>query len=163
VNKTLTLSLILLIAACLVQVFGVSGLTLFGVSPDIVTVFLAIISVFSGQRTGMTYGFASGLLCGMLGGNIGVGMLTRTIEGFVAGYCHIPEDSHATLTQKSRMLYLAVILASFAGNLVFSLVKNPLGQPLLYRIIVSGAIAGMMNLFISVAINRLILRKTLSE
>jgi rod shape-determining protein MreD len=163
VTKTLTFSILLLLAACLLQVFAVSRLTLFGVSPDIVTVFLAVISVFTGQRTGMTYGFGAGFLCGMLGGNMGVGMLTRTIEGFVAGYCHVPEDSHATLTQKTRMLYLGSVLATFAGNLVFNLVKNPLGEPLLYRIFVSGAIACLMNLLLTVTINRLILRKTLSE
>lgn len=162
-SKTFTLSLILLVAACLLQVFVFSRLTLFGVSPDAVTVFLAVIAVFTGQRTGMTYGFASGILCGLLSGNIGVSLLTRTIEGFVAGYCHVPEDSHATMTQKSRMLYLAVVLASFAGNLVFNLVKNPLGEPLLYRIIVSGALVCMMNLLVTVTVNRLILRKNLSE
>lgn len=162
-TKTITLPVIILIAVCLLQVFGFSRLTLLGVSPDAVTVFLAFMSVFTGQRRGMSFGFAAGLLGGALSGNMGIVLLTRTIEGFMAGYCHVPENSHATMTQKSRMLYLGVVLASFAGNLVFSLAKNPLGEPLLYRIFVSGLLASMMNLLLTVTVYRLFLRKTLSE
>ncbi|MGB0131254.1 rod shape-determining protein MreD [Chlorobium sp.] len=162
-TKTLTLPIIILLAVTLLQVFGFSRLTLLGVSPDAVTVFLAFMSVFTGQRKGMTFGFAAGFLAGALSGNMGIVLLTRTIEGFTAGYCHVPENSHATMTQKSRMLYLGVVLASFTGNLVFSLAKNPLGEPLLYRVFVSGALACMMNLLLTIAIYRLFLRKTLSE
>ncbi len=162
-TKTLTLPIIILLAVSLLQVFGFSRLTLLGVSPDAVTVFLAFMSVFTGQRKGMTFGFAAGFLAGALSGNMGIVLLTRTIEGFTAGYCHVPENSHATMTQKSRMLYLGIVLATFAGNLVFSLVKNPLGEPLLYRVFVSGALACMMNLLLTVAVYRLFLRKSLSE
>lgn len=162
-TKNQILPIIILLAVCLLQVFGFSKLTLLGVSPDAVTVFLVFMSVFTGQRQGMTYGFAAGFVCGVLSGNMGIVLLTRTIEGFTAGYCHVPENSHATMTQKSRMLYLAVVLASFAGNLAFSLVVNPLGEPLLYRIFVSGALACMMNLLLTVTVFRLFLRKTLSE
>ncbi len=162
-TRSFTLLLGLLAVSCLIQVFGLSRLTLFGVSPDIVTTFVAAISVYTGQRTGMTYGFAAGLLSGLLSGNIGISLLTRTIEGFISGYCHVPENSHATMTQKSRMLYLAIVLASFFGNLVFSLFNNPLGESLFYRIIISGALTCMMNLLLGIALNKLILRKTLSE
>lgn len=153
----------MLLAVSLLQVFGMSRLAVFGVSPDMVTVFLTVVSVFIGQRTGMTFGFAAGLFSGLVSGNIGVNMLFRTIEGFTAGYFHIPEDSHATLSQKSRMLYLAIVLATFTGNLVFNLTENPLGQPLLLRIFGSGSLACLMNLLLCVALNRLYLRKTLSE
>lgn len=162
-NKKLTLSLGILLAAILLQTFALSRATLLGVSPDVVTVFLAITSVFTGQRSGMTYGSASGIIGGLLSGNIGFTMLTRTIEGFVAGYFHVPEDSHATYTQKSRMLYFAAFFASFAGNLVFNLVHNPLGEPLLYRTLVSGTVVCTMNLLITIAVNRLFLKKTLAE
>ena len=162
-TRSLPLLLVLLAVLCLIQVFGLSRVTLFGVSPDIVTTFVAVISVFTGQRTGMTYGFASGMLTGLLSGNIGVSLLTRTVEGFISGYCHVPEKSHATMTQKSRMLYLAIVLASFFGNLVFNLFNDPLGESLAYRIFISGTLTCMMNLLLGIALNKLFLRKTLSE
>ncbi len=162
-KRSLFLSVILLLTATLLQIFGLSRLTVFGVSPDLVTVFLAVVSVFSGQRVGMSFGFIAGLLADLLSGNVGMNMLFRTIEGFTAGYFHLPENSHATLSYRSRMLYFAIISATFAGNLVFSLSGDPLGETLLFRIFVSGGLACLMNLLIGVAVNRLYLRKYLSE
>jgi len=163
VRQSLLPLVIVLLVVSVLQIFGMSRLSLFGVSPDMVTVMLSLMSVYIGQRTGMAFGFAAGLIAGLFSGNLGVNLLFRTIEGFTAGYFHVPEESHATKSQKSRMLYLAIVMASFAGNLVFNLIENPLGQELLVRIFANGALACVLNLLLGVIVNRLYLRKTLSE
>ena len=103
--KAVSFSLIILcIASALLQEFGLTRLTLYNVSPDVITVFLAFLAVSAGQRASTSFGFAVGILTGILSGNMGLNMLSRTVEGFIAGYFHIPEDSHATAKQKKKKI-----------------------------------------------------------
>lgn len=103
----------ILVIVALVQELGLSHLTLYNVSPDIVTIFLAFISITIGQKAGTSFGFAAGLLTGILSGNMGLNMLARTIEGFIAGFFNIPEDSHATAKQITKRIYGAIVTAGF--------------------------------------------------
>jgi rod shape-determining protein MreD len=147
----------------LVQEFGLSHLTLFKVSPDIVTIFIAFISISIGQKTGTSFGFAAGILSGILSGNIGLNMLARTIEGFIAGYFNIPEDSHATAKQKIKRLYGAIATAGFCANAVLETGNNPLGLPLTYRIFALGLLETLFTLLLAVIITRLFLRQSLAD
>jgi rod shape-determining protein MreD len=147
----------------MVQVFGLSHLTLFTVSPDALSILLAFISVTIGQRTGTTFGFAAGVLTGLFSGNMGLSMLARTVEGFIAGYFHIPENSHATSKQKTKRLYGAAIAASFAANAVYAAGYNPLGLSPIYRIVVLGLLESLITLILAFIVNWLLLRKTLSD
>jgi rod shape-determining protein MreD len=152
-----------LIIVSLLQVFGLSHLAIFDVSPDAVSILLAFIAVTIGQKSGTSFGFAAGVLTGLFSGNIGLSMLARTIEGFIAGFFHIPENSHATSKQKTKRLYSAVLTACFAANSVFAFGYNPLGLSLYYRILVLGLLESLITLALAFIVNRLFLRKNLSD
>jgi rod shape-determining protein MreD len=163
VTRKITLSLVLLCIIALVQEFGLSRMMLFKVSPDAVAIFLALIAVTADQKTSTSFGFAAGVLTGLLSGNIGLNMLARTIGSFIASYFHTPVISHATAKQKTRRFYGAVIVAGFCTNAVLASGENPLGLSLPYRIIVFGVLESLFNLILAVIVNRLFLRKSLAD
>ncbi|MEI8185963.1 MAG: rod shape-determining protein MreD [Chlorobiaceae bacterium] len=161
--KKYSLYIGLFFTVTLVQEFGLSHITLFKVSPDVVTIFLAFMSVTIGQRTGTSFGFAAGLLTGILSGNMGLHMLARTIEGFVAGFFNIPEDSHATAKQKTTRLYSAIVTAGFCANAVLAAGYNPLALSPVYRIFVLGTLESLFTLILAVIITRFFLRQSLAD
>ena len=152
----------ILFIVALLQEFGLSKLTLYNVSPDIVTIFLAFISVAIGQRTGTSFGFFAGLLTGILSGNWGLNMLARTVEGFIAGFFNVPDDSHATVTQKTKRLYGAIVTAGFCSNAVLVTGYKSIALSPAYRIFVLGAIESLITLTLAVILTRLFLRKSLA-
>lgn len=152
--------IIALCITCMIQVFGISRLTLFNVSPDAVTIFLVFISLTIGQRAGMSFGFAAGMLVGIFSGNMGLNMLARTVEGFLAGFFHIPETSHATTRQKTKLLYGAILIAGFTGNAILASGNNPLGLHPVYRIVVLGLLQSLFTMLLAAVLNRLVLKKS---
>ena len=159
--KAVSFSLIILcIASALLQEFGLTRLTLFHVSPDVITVFLAFLAVSAGQRASTSFGFAVGILTGILSGNMGLNMLSRTVEGFIAGYFHIPEDSHATAKQKKRRFFSAVVIAGFCGNAVIAAGYNPLGLSPAYRLVVLGLLESLVTLILAVILHWFFLKKS---
>jgi rod shape-determining protein MreD len=159
VTKKISLYIGILLLVTLVQEFGLSRLTLFNVSPDIVTIFIAFISVTIGQKTGTSFGFAAGFLSG----NIGLHMLAGATEGFTAGYFNIPENSHATAKLKTKRLYGAVVTAGFCTNAILAVGYNPLGLSVPYRIFVLGILESLMTLLLAFIITRFFLRKSLAD
>ena len=153
----------ILFIVALLQEFGLSHLTLFDVSPDIITIFIAVISVTVGQKSGTSLGFMAGLLSGILSGNMGLNMLARTVEGFIAGFFIIPAGSHATATQKTKRIYLAIVTAGFCANSVLAAGYNPLAISPVYRIFVLGVIESVLTLILAVIVTRLFLRQSLAD
>ncbi|MGB7510537.1 MAG: rod shape-determining protein MreD [Pelodictyon phaeoclathratiforme] len=153
-----------LFALCIVslmQEFGFSHLTLFKVSFDAVTIFLAFIAITTTQKTSMSFGFAAGVLAGLLTGNMGLQMLARTVGSFVASFFQTPKESHATIKQKSRRFYGAVIAAGLCTNAILAIGENPLGLSLAYRLVVFGLLESLFNIILALILNRLFLRKSL--
>ncbi len=155
--------IVLLGIIAMVQVFGLSRITILGVSPDIVTIFLALMAVLIGQKAGMSFGFLAGTITGLFSGNLGLHMLARTVEGFIAGFFHIPEQSHATARQKINRTYSAIVTAGFLANAISAAGYNPLGLSPLYRIVVLGALESLFTLILAIIANWLFLRKSLSD
>ena len=162
-TKKISILLVLLCIISLVQEFGLSRITIFNVSPDAVTIFLAFIAVTCNQNTSTSFGFAAGVLTGLLSGNMGLNMLARTVGSFVAGYFHTPKESHATIRQKSKRFYSAVIIAGLCANAVLAAGENPLGLSPVYRIVVFGILESLFNLILALALNRLFLRQSLAN
>lgn len=152
-----------MIILCLIQHFLVSRWVIFGATADILTIFTAFTSMTLGQRTGTTYGFAAGILTGFLTGNIGLSALARTIEGFSAGFFHVPEHSHATSVKKRRMLYLSVLTALVCGNIIQSILSNPLSLPLALRIVTLVVIGTALTMLPTVIVYHLFLKKILTD
>ncbi len=159
----LSLSIVLLCIISLVQEFGLSRLTLFNVSPDAITIFIAFLAVKFGQKTSTSFGFMGGILTGILSGNMGLIMLARTVEGFIAGYFHVPEDSHATARQKQRRFFSAVVIAGFCANTVIAAGFNPQGLSPVYRIVVLGLLESLFTVILAVILNWFFLKKSLAD
>jgi rod shape-determining protein MreD len=161
VTKKILISVAALCIVSLVQEFVFSHITFFNASPDAVTIFLAFIAVTTNQNTSTSFGFAAGILTGLLSGNMGLNMLARTVGSFVAGYFHTPKESHATIRQRSKRFYSAVILAGLCTNAVLAVGENPLGVSPLYRVVVFGILESLFNLILAIVLNRLFLRQSL--
>ena len=161
-TKKILISLAALCIVSLVQEFGFSRMTLFKVSPDAVTIFVAFIAVTSNRNTSTSFGFAAGILTGLLSGNMGLNMLARTVGSFAASYFQTPKESHATVTQKSKRFYSAVVVAGLCTNAILAAGENPLGVSPLYRIVVFGILECLFNLIVAIILNRLFLRQSLA-
>ncbi len=155
------LPLLLLFLTSVMQVFVVSRITLFYVSADVVTIFLAYIAVTANKNPNTSFGFAAGLLTGILSGNMGLNMLARTVGSFVASYFHTPKESHATAKQKSKRFYGAVIVATLCTNAILAAANNPLGFSTVYRIVVFGLLESLFNVILAVIVDWLFLRQSL--
>ncbi len=159
--KNTIIDSVLLIVLCIVQQYAVSRLVIFGVLPDIVTVYIAFSAIRYGQKQGTTYGFIAGLATGVLSGNMGIETLSKTIEGFVAGYFHIPETSHASALQKKQMFYKGVLLASLVGRTLYTLMINVLSLPTTWHIIYSIGVATLFTMIVAVFAYQLFFKKIL--
>ena len=163
VLKKYPLYTVSLIVMAVLQHFAFSKLVIFGASPDILAVTITFASVILGQRTGTTFGFAAGLIAGFLSGNPGLFALVGTVEGFLAGYFHVPEDSHATSVKKRRMFYFASGTALVAGNLLLATLSNPLALPFYVRIPEMVIFGTMMSMILTVLMYQLALKRLLRD
>ncbi len=152
----------MLVLVC-VQHFFISNLVLLHTAPDLLPLFIAFISMSMGQRTGTSYGFAAGVISGFLSGGIGMEALIGTIEGFVAGFFHIPEESHATSTRKRRKFYMASAAALITGNALRALLSDPLSLPLYIRLPESVILGTLMSMVICVLAYYFLLKKLLRD
>jgi rod shape-determining protein MreD len=163
VFKQISLYTISIVVLAFLQHFILSNVVILGASPDILAVFIAFVSVIIGQRTGTTFGFASGLIVGSLSGNIGLCALIGTVEGFIAGFFHVSEESHPTLTKKRRMFYSASATSIAGGNLLLALMNNPLALPLYFRIPSLVIVGTLMSMLLTVLMYQLALKKTMRD
>jgi hypothetical protein len=147
----------------LLQHFIFSRLVILGASPDIMAVFIAYVSVIIGQRTGIIFGFASGLASGILSGDPGLAALIGTVEGFTAGFFHVSPESHPTIVKKRRMFYSGGATSIALGNLLHTLLSNPLALPAWVRIPSVLIIGTMSSMFLAVLIYQLALKKILKD
>ena len=161
--KKYFLYIAIVVALAFTQRFLVSKLLVLNAAPDILAIFIAFISVTVGQRTGTNYGFGAGLIAGILSGNLGLSALVGTVQGFAAGFFHVPEESHATSVKKKRNFYAASVTALVAGYLLQSILSDPLALPLYVRIPESVIIGTLMSMVLTVLVYHFALKKLLKD
>lgn len=152
-----------MIVLALLQHFIFSRLAILGASPDIRAVFIAYVAVIIGQRTGIVFGFAAGIISGFFSGNPGLAALVGTLEGFTAGFFHVSPESHPTMVKKRRMFYAGATSSIAAGNLLETLLNNPLALPAWVRIPSVLVIGTGASMFLAVLIYQLALKKILKD
>lgn len=166
-TKNIPSLIILFCIVLLIQIFGLSYIRVFNVTPDAVTVFISLIAVTLSQRASTSFGFAAGIILGLFSENTGMLMgwlmLARTAEGFIAGFFNIPENSHATTKQKNRRIYTAIIISGLASSAILSAVYNPLGFSPVIRIVLLGLLKTVLTLILAFIANMVILKKTLMD
>lgn len=166
-TKNIPSLIILFCIVLLVQIFGLSYIRVFNVTPDAVTVFISLVAVTLSQRASTSFGFAAGIILGLFSENTGMLMgwlmLAKTVEGFIAGFFNIPENSHATTKQKNRRIYTAIIISGLASSAILSAVYNPLGFSPVIRIVLLGLLKTVLTLILAFIANMVILKKTLMD
>lgn len=93
-------------------------LTLEGITPDILTIWIVYLALREGQLPATFWGFGIGLFFDLVTGNfIGLSALAKTICGFVAGYFH--NENKTPLTLGSYRFIVIVLIVSLIHNTVY--------------------------------------------
>ena len=102
----------------IIQTQAFKLLSLEGITPDILTIWIVYIALKRGQLQATLWGFVIGLLFDLTTGNfIGLAALTKTIAGFTAGYFFGENKAPATLA--SYQFVLIVLLVSLIHNSIY--------------------------------------------
>ena len=105
-----------LVVLCQTQVMRL--LSLEGITPDLLAIWVVYVALKEGQITGTLWGFLAGLLFDLVTGNfIGLGALTKTICGFTAGYFYQTNKTEITLA--SYRFILIVLMTALIHNTIF--------------------------------------------
>ncbi|MDI6767739.1 MAG: rod shape-determining protein MreD [Bacteroidota bacterium] len=100
------------------QVFQL--LSINGITPDILTIWIVYVALTHGQLYATIWGFVAGLMFDLVMGNfIGLSALTKTVAGFTAGYFY--EENKAPATLGSYRFLLLVLLVSIIHNTIYSI------------------------------------------
>jgi rod shape-determining protein MreD len=115
--KYVFISLLLII----VQSQAMKLLSLEGMTPDILAIWVVYIALRQGQMSGTIWGFVIGLLFDLVTGNfIGLSALTKTACGFIAGYFY--NENKTMLLLSSYRFTLVILMVSFLQNIVYFII-----------------------------------------
>ena len=115
--KYLLLSLVFLV----VQMTVAHLLSVEGITPDILIIWVAYLALKEGQTAGTIWGFCIGLAFDLAtGGFIGLSALTKTVCGFSTGYFF--NENKTSLTLSSYRFLVVVLVASLIHNSLYFLV-----------------------------------------
>jgi rod shape-determining protein MreD len=107
----------LLLLAVVIQLSGLSQLTLFGGHADLVVLVVAAVAYYGGSVAGCATGFAAGLLLDLLSGaTMGASSLVLTAVGYGVGrYREVRDPSHGLLPIAVGTLATAAWVVAFAA------------------------------------------------
>ena len=115
--KYFFISLLLLV----VQTQIMRLLTLEGIMPDIMTIWIVILALREGQLPATVWGFGIGLLSDFITGNfIGLSALTKTVAGFTAGFFY-NENKTPLLLGTYRFIVIVLIVSMIHNILYFAI------------------------------------------
>ncbi len=96
-------------------------LSLEGITPDILTIWIVYLALKNGQFAATIWGFAVGLLFDLTTGSfIGLSALTKTVCGFTAGFFY--SENKTPLTLGSYRYLVIVLIASLVQNTLYFLI-----------------------------------------
>ena len=105
----------------LVQSKMMTLLTLEGITPDLLTIWVVYLALKEGQLVAMPWGFALGLAFDLLTGNfIGLSALTKTVAAFTAGYFY--NENKTPLILGSYRFLVIVLTVSLIHNTLYFLI-----------------------------------------
>jgi rod shape-determining protein MreD len=136
---------------CVIQAGVLNAITIFGVTPDIILIFILYIALFQGRR-GMWYGFCMGFFVDIYSSSVvGVNALLNTVIGYALG-------SYSDYVYKAGILSRLIIL--FGGSLFHDLVilatqKSLSFYSLFHFILPRSVYTTIVGLFIFFLLNKL--------
>lgn len=156
-NSPLLRYILVFVIALLLQAVVVPYFEIVHWKPDLILVVLIMFSVQYGRRAGSTAGFFAGAANDFIsGGLLGLGALSRTITGFVAGWL-------AYFFQDRGQFIFTLFICGFIQDVIYIYI-NTLGREVLWRVIIFVHI--IPNLFYTAIVGTVIhysLNKWLNE
>ena len=96
-------------------------LSLQGITPDLLTIWIVYLALKYGQMSSTIWGFVAGLIFDLVTGNfIGLSALTKTIAGFTAGYFY--EENKATTILGSYRYPIIIFVVSIVHNTIYFII-----------------------------------------
>ncbi len=96
----------------------VDMVSLRGITPDLLLIFIVYVAVKEGQMTALPWGFFLGLILDLTTGTvIGLSALSKTIAAFTAGYFFA--ENKIVMTLATYRFLLLVFLTAFVHNAVY--------------------------------------------
>ncbi len=112
-------SILLFFPLLVIQTTVVPFISINGVVPDLILIFLVFYTLKGGQIYGMLLGFLYGFLFDVITGSlIGSAMLSKTLVGFIAGYFY--NENKQEIYFKSYSFALIVLLCSVVDSVIYS-------------------------------------------
>lgn len=103
------------------QTTVVQLLSLRGITPDVLIVWVVYLALKEGQLRGTLWGFAIGLLMDLVSGDfLGLSALSKTICGFLGGYFY--NENKTQITLGSYRFLLIVLAVAFVHNIVYFMI-----------------------------------------
>jgi rod shape-determining protein MreD len=102
----------------LLQMSVVDMVTLKGIAPDLLLIFIVYLAVREGQMYVLPWGFALGLILDLSTGTvIGLSALSKSAAAFAAGYFY--SENKIAMNLSTYRFLLIVFLTAFAHNAVY--------------------------------------------
>ncbi len=96
-------------------------ISLEGITPDILIIWIAYIAVKNGQLYATVWGFIIGLIFDLsIGSFIGISALSKTVAGFTAGYFF--RDNKSVILLTSYRFLIIVLISSLISNTIYFLI-----------------------------------------
>jgi len=117
-QEHILVSVVVVVVLLLLQSTFIPLISLLGVVPDLLLIWLVSIALRRGQIEATVAGFAAGLLQDIVATKfLGLAALAKTVTGFILGYFYNENTTEATLG--SYRFTLLVLLAGFIHNLLY--------------------------------------------
>jgi rod shape-determining protein MreD len=109
---------LIVIVLIVVQATLIPFMSLAGVTPDMLLIFVVVFALREGQIPGTAAGFVVGFVSDIVTGDfLGLGALTKTIAGFTAGYFYNEINPMQRLS--SYIFLIVVATAGLVHNIVY--------------------------------------------
>ncbi len=124
-------------------------LSLEGITPDILMIWIVIIALRDGQLSGTLWGFGIGLAFDFITGNfIGLSALTKTLCGFIAGYFYNENKTNMTLSSY-RFIIIVLIVSMLHNTVYFTIFTQGTEISLVRAVLVAGLATALYTASVS--------------
>ncbi len=105
----------------LLQTTIIRFLSIGGITPDLLVIWIAYVALKHGQIPGTVAGFGIGLVIDLISGDfLGLSAVSKTLSGFIAGYFYNENKTEQTL--RSYRLVIIVLVISLIHNIIYFMI-----------------------------------------
>ena len=151
-------SIIFLILTAL-QLTLVPLISVGGVVPDLLIIYIVIYALRLGQLKGTFFGFVAGLFFDLIsGGLVGSAMFSKTLAGFIAGYFY--KDEFEELFSNTVLFTSIIFISAFVDSLFYAVLgSSDIELNLSSLIFINGLFPALYTSLIAFAYSLLVRKK----